>query len=149
MSLDYFDSLLNFFLKNLLTCFLGTIYSFNLSFETGIVPAKLKVSRTVPIYKAGSPENLTNYWPKSCLSVISKIIEKIVCKRFYNYLTENNLLYNLQFAFQSGKSTVHPLIPLVNYIADAFNKNEYVVAVFLDLAKAFDLVSHSILLKKF
>ena len=74
------------------------------------------------------------------MSVISKIIEKIVCKRFYNYLTENNLLYNLQFAFQSGKSTVHPLIPLVNYIADAFNKNEYVVAVFLDLAKAFDLV---------
>ena len=90
---------------------------------------------------------LTNYRPISCLSVISKIIKKIVCKRFYNNLTKNNLLYKLQFGFQLLKSIVHPFIYIVNHIADAFTKNEYVVAVFLDLAKAFDLVSHSILLK--
>ena len=33
-------------------------------------------------------------------------------------------MYKLQFGFESGKSTVHPLI---NYIAEAFNKNEYAV----------------------
>ena len=53
-----------------------------------------------------------------------------------------------QFRFQSGKSTVHPLIHIVDFISKAFNNNEFVIAVFLDLQKAFDLVDHEILLLK-
>ena len=93
---------------------------------------RLKVSRTVPVYKAGSTENLSNYRPISCLPVISKIIEKLVCKRLYHYLPANSLLYDLQFGFQAGKSTVHPLIHILNYITKAINKNEFVISVFLD-----------------
>ena len=82
------------------------------------------------------------------MPVISKIIEKLVCKRLYHYLTANSLLYDLQFGFQAGKSTVHPLIHILNYITKAINKNEFVISVFLDFQKAFDLVDHPILLKK-
>ena len=42
-------------------------FIFNKSLESGVVPRKLKVSRTVPIYKSGSPSDLTNYRPISCL----------------------------------------------------------------------------------
>ena len=54
----------------------------NLSFETGIIPTKLKVSRTVPVFKACSPDNLNNYRQISCLPVMSKILEKIVSNTF-------------------------------------------------------------------
>ena len=36
----------------------------------------------------------------------------------------------------------------MNFLAESFNNNKFVVAVFLDYKKAFDLVSHDILLKK-
>ena len=96
---------------------------FNLSLETGSVPSKLKVSRTVPIFKAGSTDNLSNYRPISCLPVISKIIKKLVCPRLYLYLTVNNLFYNFQFGFQAGKSTVHPLVHILQTITKATAKN--------------------------
>ena len=123
-------------------------YIINLSLELGYYPERLKVSRTVPIFKSGQPDDLSNYRPISCLPVISKIFEKVVSKQLFNYLETNNLLYSLHFGFQPFKSTVHPLIHMVHYISKAFNRNEFVIAVFLDLKKAFDLVDHKILLMK-
>ena len=76
------------------------------------------------------------------------LIEKIAALKLQEYLKVHDILYKFQFGFQSGKSAVHPLLHLVNYVAQAFNRDEYVVAIFLDLKKAFDLVDHSILLLK-
>ena len=120
----------------------------NRSFETGILPERLKISRTVPIFKAGSTINLSNYRPISCLPTISKIFERIVAKQLLSFVESNDILYAFQFGFQSGKSTVHPLIHIVDYISKAFNNDEFVIAVFLDLQKAFDLVDHDILCMK-
>ena len=115
-------------LKAVACCILTPLaHIVNLSFETGIIPTKLKVPRTVPVFKAGSPDNLNNYRPISCLPVMSKILEKIVSIKLYHYLVNNNLLYDLQFGFQPGKATVHPLIHITNFIANAFNNNEIVL----------------------
>ena len=46
------------------------------------------------------------------------------------------------------KSTSHALIQILNHISEAFNQNKFVIAVFLDLAKAFDIVNQKILLQK-
>ena len=147
-SLDI-DGLNTKVLKSVASCIACPLaHIFNLSFESGLVPTRLKVSRTVPVFKAGASDIFGNYRPISCLPVLSKIIEKLVCRRLNHYLVDNGLLYNFQFGFQAGKSTVHPLVHILNYIAKAFNNNEFVVSVFLDFQKAFDLVDHSILLKK-
>ena len=68
-----------------------------------MVPRKLKVSRTVAIYKSGSPSDLTNYRPISCLPILSKIIEKMVTKQLNDYLNTNNLLNKQFFLFKAGK----------------------------------------------
>jgi len=51
---------------------------FGLSIATGVFPAKLKTSRTIPIFKAGVNTSCDNYRPISLLSSISKILEKII-----------------------------------------------------------------------
>ena len=121
---------------------------FNLSISTGIFPSCLKTSRTVPIFKAGSPLLCDNYRPISLLSTLSKLLEKIVCKQLVNHLDINNLLYEHQYGFQHGKSTEHNLIQLTNFINTALNEKKYAIGIFLDLKKAFDVCSHPILLRK-
>ena len=37
---------------------------------------------------------------------------------------------------------------MLNYIANAFNNNEFVIGIFLDIRKAFDCINHSKLLDK-
>jgi hypothetical protein len=124
------------------------VHLFNLSFKTGKFPSKLKKSRTVPIFKAGDVLKCDNYRPISLLSSISKILEKAVANRLVNHLGDNNLLYRGQFGFQAKISTVHHLLKLTNYVTEQLNNKNFTVGIFLDLKKAFDVVSHKILLKK-
>jgi hypothetical protein len=121
---------------------------FNLSLTQGIFPNKFKVSRTVPVFKAGDSEICDNYRPISLLSTLSKILEKHVSIQLTNHLELNNLLYEHQYGFQRGKSTEQNLIHLTNYIYNALNDKKYCLGLFLDLKKAFDVCSHNILLKK-
>ena len=65
-----------------------------------------------------------------------------------NHLDLNNLLYKHQYGFLRGRSTEQNLLHVVNFISNALNSGNYCIGVFLDLKKAFDVCSHSILLKK-
>ena len=121
---------------------------FTLSITTGVFPAKLKVSKIIPIFKAGDHSSCDNYRPISLLSSISKILEKIVANSLVNHLEINNVMYENQFGFLRGRSTVHNITKLTNRISQDLNDKKFVIGVFLDLKKAFDTVSHSILLEK-
>jgi hypothetical protein len=121
---------------------------FNLSLASGNFPSKLKTSRTVPIFKAGSPLLCDNYRPISLLSTLSKLLEKIVSRQLVAHLEDNNLIYEHQYGFQHGKSTEHNLIQLTNFLHSALNEKKYALGIFLDLKKAFDVCSHSILIRK-
>ena len=120
----------------------------NLSFSQGEFPSPLKIATVTPIFKAGDPELPTNYRPISILPVFTKVIEKIVCKRLNKYLHDKDILSKSQFGFRRGLSTEMPLVLTTNFIHNALDQGDHVLGIFLDLEKAFDVVSHDILLMK-
>ena len=78
----------------------------NRSFVTGIFPSELKIANVVPIYKSGDEMMFSNYKPVSVLPVFSKLLERLVYNRLISHINDNKLLYEFQFGFQKGKSTL-------------------------------------------
>ena len=120
----------------------------NLSLSCGHVPSKLKISKVVPIYKKDDAQEFTNYRPISILPCFSKILEKIVHKRLYNFLDKHDVLYQGQYGFRANYSTEMAVIEIHDRIINYLNDQKHVIGICMDLSKAFDSLSHSILLKK-
>ena len=120
----------------------------NESFQTGVFPTKMKQAKVIPLFKKGCSVTSSNYRPISLLSVFSKIIEKLMYKRLYNFLELHEVLYNLQFGFRASHSIDHALISLTESIKNTLDNKKYGCGIFIDLQKAFDTVNHQILLSK-
>ena len=75
-------------------------------------------------------------------------MEKIMHQRLYNFLEENNILYNKQFGFRKNNSTIESLIKITEKIRESIDKGKFGCGIFIDLHKAFDTVNHEILLFK-
>ena len=120
----------------------------NLSFETGLFPDALKLTRIIPVFKNGDSLQCNNYRPISLTSNISKIMEKLAHQRLYLFLENNNVLYDKQFGFRNKHSPNHALIEITEKIREALDKRQFVCGIFVDLQKAFDTVNHDILLDK-
>src|SRR6218665_3434802 len=121
---------------------------FNSSFNTSIVPNLLKSAIVTPIYKQGLRNEVSNYRPISTLPHFSKLLEKIMYSRLYSYIEKKHILYQHQHGFRSGHSTALSLLNLHDNISAAFDRGEYYLGVFVDVAKAFDTVNHDLLLLK-
>ena len=100
------------------------------------------------MYKKDDRTEAQNYRPISVLPAISKICERVVFDQLYCYLNSNGLLSKNQSGFRSLHSTVTALLHLKNDTYLNIDKGMTNLTVFLDLAKAFDTVSHSIFMEK-
>ena len=90
----------------------------------------------------------SNYRPISLLPFFSKILERLMHNRLYNFLTEHNILSMNQFGFRKNYSTFLELMDLVDNISKNIDEGNYSIGIFLDLSKAFDTIDHTILLDK-
>lgn len=121
---------------------------FNNSFLTGIFPDQLKIAKIIPLHKKGSKDNMENYRPISLLTGFSKILEKLMFNRLVSFVGINNILTNSQHGFRKNRSTNTATYDFTNYILNAIDQKYSVAGIVLDLSKAFDLISHKLLLSK-
>ncbi len=112
------------------------------------MPDIWKIAKIIPIFKKGERWDPNNYRPMSLLSCFEKIFERLLAKRIISFLKRNKILYELQFGFREGHSTVHALLELLDRIYQQLDDNDSCIGVFLDLSKAFDTIDHGILLHK-
>ena len=84
-----------FILKKSIKSISGLLAEFFNHFITfGIFPDILKVGKISPIYKKGNPQLLDNYRPVSVIPIFSKIFEKIIYKRLYNFFKDFTKQWN-------------------------------------------------------
>ena len=67
-------------------------YFFNSCMAAGVFPDELKIGKIIPLYKSGNKSVMSNYRPISILPTISKIFEKLLHKRIYEFF-EKIMLY--------------------------------------------------------
>ena len=102
----------------------------------------------MPIHKKNSKLEVSNYRPISLLSNIDKIFEKLMHSRLIEFLEEKQILHYRQFGFRKDFSTNHAILTLLESIQKALDDGQFACGIFIDLEKAFDTVSHDILLEK-
>lgn len=90
-----------------------------------------------PIFKGGDKKQVNNYRPISLLSNFAKIFEKIIKKRLISFLENHKLLSKNQFGFRPGIGTENALFSTTEFIYNELDSSNKVLALFLDLAKAF------------
>jgi ribonucleases P/MRP protein subunit RPP40 len=118
------------------------------SLESGLVPAAWKEANVVPLFKKGSKTDVKNYRPVSITSLVGRLFEQIIKECLLKYLELNDLIKNSQYGFRKGRSCASNLIIFWNYIIEQLDKRHSIDVILLDLAKAFDKVSHQKLIYK-
>ena len=108
-------------------------YLFVLSSQNGFFPGLMKISIVSPVLKTGDTVNIRNSRPISVLPCFSKILECLERIIFY----KNTLLIRKPYTHKS-----------LDQIYESFENGNYTVGIFVDLSNAFDIINHTILLKK-
>ena len=107
-----------------------------------------KLAKVIPIYKSGDRSSYNNYRPISIIPVRSKIFEKLINKQIINYFENNTLFSASQYGFRKGYSTVKAIESFIKKCFGGVESGFSVSGHFFDLTKAFDTISHDILLGK-
>lgn len=136
------DGVLNEMIKNLrTTARQKLLLIINQSWSSGKFPDRWREAVIIPIKKKQKNKTKkSSYRPISLLSCLGKVMERMVNTRLLKHLEENHLLSNTQSAYRKNRSTEDQLIYLAQQIENAFQEKKKVLAVFVDLTKAFDKV---------
>ena len=104
------------------------------------------IANVNPTYKKGYKEDLRNYRPVSLTSVPGKVMGQIVLREIMWHVQDNWGIRSRQHGFTNGRSCLTNLISFYDLVTRLVDEGKAVDVVYLDFSKAFDTVSHSILL---
>lgn len=118
------------------------------SLDTSEIPSLLKVSKISPIHKGSLKCVPKNYRPVALTSHLIKLFEKLLRNKIVKYLEANNLMNNNQHGFRRFRSCLSQLLEHYDLLLEILQTNNNADVIYLDFAKAFDVVDHHILLRK-
>ena len=121
---------------------------FRKSLDEAEVPRRWKEAEIVPIHKGGSKAVMSNFRPVELTSVVCKVLEQIVCSAILAFLTTNLLISQQQHGFVRGRSCQTNILLCLEMWTELVDQNKSVDVAYFDYAKAFDKVSHRLLLIK-
>jgi hypothetical protein len=121
---------------------------FQASINTGVVPVDWRTALVTPVFKKGERYRPENYRPISLTCVVCKLLEHIVVSNITGYAVDNNILCPQQHGFRKGHSCESQLLGFVDEASEAMEKNNQEDVLVLDFSKAFDKVSHALLVYK-
>ena len=136
------DLIPNLFIKQLPLTALETLLKiYNAMWPNQLFPNTWHLATVIPILKSGKNKvDKNSYRPIALTCCLCKLLEKILNKRLRLYLESHNILHNEQSGFRENCSTVDCLANLQSSICNAMNANQHLLAVCLDLEKAYDLI---------
>ena len=97
---------------------------------------------SIPTHKATGDDGI------SVLPMLSKLLEKHICKHLYDFCQERGLLHRLQSGFRKFHTTEIALIRLIDQLLFDFDRNKVSELIFVNYKKAFVLIDHLLLMKK-
>ena len=101
----------------------------NVSLSSGQFPRSFSHALVKPLLKKPNAdcEILKNYRPVSNLTFLSKILEKVVARRLFTYMSEDGLHEKMQSAYRTAHSTESALIRVQNDILRQLDKTTWPV----------------------
>lgn len=122
---------------------------FNQLLARSYFPRCWRYSIVTPIPKGGKDNSVIANWrPISSLNCISKVFERLMARRITDFIDGNCDVFQQQYGFLRGHSSVHALGRLHSDICDGLNNKKYTALVSLDLQSAFDTVWHEAIIYK-
>ena len=129
-------------------CWNSNLYIYNLCIDKNTFPQVFKEAKVIPLFKSGNKSDPSNFRPISILPILSKPLEKHINEHVMKHFLVNDLFYQKQSGFRPNHSCHTALTELIDTWLSEININNLCGALFIDFAKAFDVINHDLLLRK-
>ena len=113
------------------------------------IPDAWRLAKVIPLYKGkGDKSDASCHRPISLTAIACKVLKRIIVDQIRNFLTVNSLICQEQQGFVPKRSTTTNLLQCDEAISRYLNAAEPCDVILLDFARAFDKVSHRVLMSK-
>ena len=125
----------------------GTVADiYNENKKNNVYPPSLKKQNVTPLYKGEERTAKKNYRGVSILPVLSKVFGREMNEQIYEFMDE--FLSPFLFAYRPGYGAQYCLLVMIETWKKALDEGKVAGAILTDLSKAFDCISHELLIAK-